>query len=181
MDRLPSPATGHQPDDAVWTECRLGVGRYALTALTADRRRAAGRSALATMIIDATGRTGVEGLVMNETSTQELVVEELTDEELDEALARQPVVDWSGYISIDPNVAFGKPVVAGTRLAVEFILDLFAGGWTEAMVLESYPHLSPEALRAVFAYAADLAHERQERPEWMKEPRRSQTSGTVPR
>src|SRR5262245_39852487 len=113
----------------------------------------------------------MEGPVMNEPSIQALAVEELTDEELDEALARQPVVDWTAYISINPNVAFGKPVVSGTRLAVEFILDLFAGGWTEAMVLESYPRLSQDALRAVFAYAADLAHERQERPEWMKEPR----------
>jgi uncharacterized protein (DUF433 family) len=118
---------------------------------------------------------------MNETLTQARIVEELTDEEWDEALARQPVVDWSAYISIDPNVAFGKPVVTGTRLAVEFILDLFAGGRTEAMVLERYPHLSREALRAVFAYAADLAHERQERPEWMKEPHRSQVDGAIPR
>jgi uncharacterized protein (DUF433 family) len=118
---------------------------------------------------------------MNETSPPTMVVDDLTDEDLDEALARQRVVDWTAYISIDPNVAFGKPVVAGTRLAVEFILDLFAGGWTEAIVLESYPQLSRDALRAVFAYAADLAHDRQERPQWMKEPRRSQVGGAVSR
>ena len=110
-----------------------------------------------------------------------LVVVDLTDEEFEEAIARQRVVDWTAHISIDPSVAFGKPVVAGTRLAVEFILDLFAGGWTETTVLESYPQLSRDALRAVFAYAADLAHDRQERPTWMEETPRSRAGGSVPR
>ena len=104
---------------------------------------------------------------MSNGDNQHLVVEHMTDEEWEQFLEREPVFDWTPHISIDPNVAFGKPVVAGTRLAVEFILDCFAGGWTEEQVLESYPHLTRDSLRAVFAYAADLAHEKQQRPSWM--------------
>lgn len=43
----------------------------------------------------------------------------------------------------------------GTRLAVEFLLGLYAAGWSEAQILENYPTLTPEALRAVHAFAAD--------------------------
>ncbi|HEX8691670.1 MAG TPA: DUF433 domain-containing protein [Longimicrobium sp.] len=62
---------------------------------------------------------------------------------------------WREYIHSDPAVLTGKAVVRGTRLSVEFVLGLFAAGWTHAQVLESYPQLTPEALRAVFAYAAE--------------------------
>lgn len=55
----------------------------------------------------------------------------------------------------DPKLLGGKPVVRGTRLSVEFILGLFADGWVHEQVLDSYPSLTPDALRAVFAYAAE--------------------------
>lgn len=45
-------------------------------------------------------------------------------------------------IALDPNVLAGKPVVRGTRLAVEFIIGLLADGWSEAEVLENYPGLA---------------------------------------
>lgn len=64
-------------------------------------------------------------------------------------------MDWQPYIHSDPAILVGKPVVKGTRLAVEFLLQLYAAGWTEAQILESYPPLTPEALRAVHAYAAE--------------------------
>ena len=64
-------------------------------------------------------------------------------------------MDWREYIHADPKILVGKPVVKGTRLSVEFILGLFAAGWTEEMVLENYPTLTPEAIRAVFAFAAE--------------------------
>jgi len=64
-------------------------------------------------------------------------------------------MDWRQYIHADPEVLLGKPVVKGTRLAVDFILRLFAVGWTEQQVLENYPTLTSEALRAIFAYAAE--------------------------
>jgi uncharacterized protein (DUF433 family) len=63
-------------------------------------------------------------------------------------------VDWRDHIHADPAVLTGKPVVRGTRLGVKFLLELFAAGWSHEQVLESYPHLTPEALRAVFAFAA---------------------------
>jgi uncharacterized protein (DUF433 family) len=68
-------------------------------------------------------------------------------------------MDWRQYIHSDPEILSGKPVVKGTRLAVEFILRLFAAGWTEQQVLENYPTLTPEALRAVFAFAAECMRE----------------------
>ncbi len=69
------------------------------------------------------------------------------------------IMDWRERIHSDPTILSGKPVVKGTRLSVEFLLSLFAAGWTEDMVLESYPHLKREDLRAVFAYAAESARE----------------------
>ena len=63
--------------------------------------------------------------------------------------------NWNDYIHSDPGVLQGKPVVKGTRLAVDFILGLFAAGWAEQEVLDSYPTLSCKALRAVFAFSAE--------------------------
>lgn len=64
-------------------------------------------------------------------------------------------MDWQDYIHSDPKILGGKPVIKGTRLSVEFLLGLFSAGWTETQVFESYPHLSKEALQAVFAYALE--------------------------
>lgn len=64
-------------------------------------------------------------------------------------------MNWRNHIVSDPDILAGKPVVRGTRLAADFILGLFAAGWTEARVLEDYPSLTPESLRAVFAFAAE--------------------------
>jgi uncharacterized protein (DUF433 family) len=63
--------------------------------------------------------------------------------------------DWQEHIHSDPEILLGKPVVKGTRLAVDFILGLYAAGWTEEQVLESYPTLSTESLRAVFSFSAE--------------------------
>ncbi len=63
--------------------------------------------------------------------------------------------DWRHYIVADPAVLAGKAVVRDTRLAVDFVLGLFASGWTEDQVLQNYPNFSRDALRAVFAFAAE--------------------------
>ena len=68
-------------------------------------------------------------------------------------------MDWHQYIHSDSDILSGKPVVKGTRLAVEFILQLLAAGWTEQQILASYPTLTPQSLRAVFAFAADCLRE----------------------
>ncbi len=57
-------------------------------------------------------------------------------------------------IVVDPNILVGKPVVKGTRLAVEFIIDLLAQGWTEADLLHNDPSLRHEDISACLAYAS---------------------------
>jgi uncharacterized protein (DUF433 family) len=68
-------------------------------------------------------------------------------------------MNWKTYIHSNPNILLGKPVVKGTRLSVEFILGLFSEGWTQQQVLESYPTLNSEAIKAVFAFAAECLKE----------------------
>lgn len=66
-------------------------------------------------------------------------------------------MEWRERIHSDPAILSGKPVVKGTRLSVEFLLSLFVAGWTEEQVLNNYPTLDREALKAVFAYAPESA------------------------
>lgn len=67
---------------------------------------------------------------------------------------------WKDRIVADTSILTGKPIIKGTRLSVDFILSLYAEGWTEKQVLENYPQLSTEDLKAVFAFAqACLAEE----------------------
>lgn len=68
-------------------------------------------------------------------------------------------MNWREYIHTDPDILLGKPVVKGTRLSVDFILRLFSNGWSEEQILENYPQLKSESLKAVFAYAADVLSE----------------------
>ena len=65
---------------------------------------------------------------------------------------------WEERITIDPSVLAGKPVIKGTRLAVEFIVDLLAQGWTRDDVLQSYPDLTAEDITACLKYASALLH-----------------------
>jgi uncharacterized protein (DUF433 family) len=65
---------------------------------------------------------------------------------------------WQDRITIDPAVLVGKPVIKGTRLAVEFIVDLLAHGWTEEELLRNYPGITAEDIRACLAYASALLH-----------------------
>jgi uncharacterized protein (DUF433 family) len=64
---------------------------------------------------------------------------------------------WHERITSDHAILAGKPIVRGTRLAVDFILSLFAEGWTEEEVLSNYPRLTTADVRAVFAFAAEMA------------------------
>lgn len=60
----------------------------------------------------------------------------------------------SHYIESDPGVMMGKPVIRGTRITVESILERLAAGETVEHVLEALPRLSPEAIQAALAFAA---------------------------
>jgi len=64
-------------------------------------------------------------------------------------------MDWRERIHSDTEILLGKPVIKGTRLSVDFILDLLAAGWTEQQILENYPTLTSEDLQAIFAFAAE--------------------------
>lgn len=59
-------------------------------------------------------------------------------------------------IIVDPDILAGKPVIRGTRLAVEFVIGLMAEGWSEEQIIENYPGLTHEALIACLAYARDV-------------------------
>jgi uncharacterized protein (DUF433 family) len=65
---------------------------------------------------------------------------------------------WQDRIVIDPAVLVGKPVVRGTRLAVEFIVELLAQDWSEADILQNYPGLTHDDVRACLAYASAILH-----------------------
>jgi uncharacterized protein (DUF433 family) len=66
---------------------------------------------------------------------------------------------WSERIVVDPDMLAGKPVIKGPRLAVEFIVDLLAQGWSEREILKNYPGLTLDDIRASLAYASDALHE----------------------
>ena len=63
--------------------------------------------------------------------------------------------DWRDYIVCDPDILGGKPVLKGTRLSVEFVLQLLAAGWPMEDLRQNYPNLTDERVRAVLAFAAD--------------------------
>jgi uncharacterized protein (DUF433 family) len=63
-------------------------------------------------------------------------------------------------ISIDPNICFGKPCIRGTRIWVSLILDFLASGEMTEQILEAYPQLTADDIRAAIAYGAEAARER---------------------
>jgi uncharacterized protein (DUF433 family) len=67
-------------------------------------------------------------------------------------------MDWRDRITVDPRILVGKPVVKGTRIAVEMVVDLLAAGWTHQQILDSYPTLTEEDVRACLAYASEVLH-----------------------
>ena len=67
-------------------------------------------------------------------------------------------MSWQDHISIDPKILVGKPVVKGTRIAVELVIDLMAQGWSQEQILDNYPNLTAEDVRACLAYASEILH-----------------------
>jgi uncharacterized protein (DUF433 family) len=65
-------------------------------------------------------------------------------------------MNWQDHITIDPDILVGKPVIKGTRLSVEFIVELLAQGWSEAEILRNYPGLKSEDIRACLLYASEI-------------------------
>jgi len=67
--------------------------------------------------------------------------------------------NWREYIVTDPSILGGKPVLKGTRLSVEFVLELLAGGWDKESLRTDYPNLTEDRIHAVLAYAAETFRE----------------------
>ena len=63
------------------------------------------------------------------------------------------MADEQDRIVRNPAILAGKPVIRGTRMSVEFILELMAGGWSEADILENYPQITREDILACLEYA----------------------------
>jgi uncharacterized protein (DUF433 family) len=63
---------------------------------------------------------------------------------------------WQDRIVIDPEILIGKPTVKGTRISVEFVLDLLGRGWTIEQILREYDHLTPADIQACLAYASEV-------------------------
>jgi uncharacterized protein (DUF433 family) len=64
-------------------------------------------------------------------------------------------MDWRKYIYSDFKIMMGKPVIIGTRITVELILEKIAAGETFEQILEAHPRLTAEAIRAAIAFAAE--------------------------
>ena len=64
-------------------------------------------------------------------------------------------MNWKDRIIIDPEILAGKPVIKGTRIAVELIIDLMANGWNYEKIFENYPQLKKEDVIAALRYAAE--------------------------
>jgi uncharacterized protein (DUF433 family) len=62
-------------------------------------------------------------------------------------------------ISVDPNVCFGRPCIRGTRIWVSVIVDNLAAGTKESEILDAYPQLKADDIRAALAYAAEMTRE----------------------
>lgn len=62
---------------------------------------------------------------------------------------------WRKWIVSDPSVMMGKPVIVGTRITVELILEKLAAGETMDDLLEAHPRLTREAIQAALAFAAE--------------------------
>ena len=62
--------------------------------------------------------------------------------------------DWRDHIIADERILAGKTIVKGTRLSVEFVLELLAAGWDRDALRDNYPQVTEDRIRAVLAYAA---------------------------
>ncbi len=65
-------------------------------------------------------------------------------------------MNWQDRIVVDANVLVGKPIIKGTRISVEFVVDLLGRGWTVEQILREYDHLTADDVQACLAYASDV-------------------------
>lgn len=68
-------------------------------------------------------------------------------------------MNWKDRIIVDPEILVGKPIIKGTRISVELILDRVADGWSMEDILKAYPHLAREDVLAALSFASELFKE----------------------
>ena len=66
--------------------------------------------------------------------------------------------NWQNLISINPDIRFGKPIIAGTRICVSDILSWLSTGMSSEEIIEDFPELNSEDIQAALSYAADREH-----------------------
>jgi uncharacterized protein (DUF433 family) len=64
-------------------------------------------------------------------------------------------MDWRRRIVVNPKVLVGKPVIKGTRISVELVIDLLGRGRTVEQNIQRYPHVTTEDFQACLAYASE--------------------------
>jgi uncharacterized protein (DUF433 family) len=62
---------------------------------------------------------------------------------------------WRERIVVDPKILVGKPVIKGTRIAVELVIDLLARGYTHDQIIGQYDHITNADIQACLAYASE--------------------------
>jgi uncharacterized protein (DUF433 family) len=67
--------------------------------------------------------------------------------------------DWKDRIAVDPDILVGKPVVRGTRISVELLMDRLGDGWTMEQILESYPRLTRDDVLAAIRFVTEVFRE----------------------
>jgi uncharacterized protein (DUF433 family) len=65
-------------------------------------------------------------------------------------------MDYTNYITRNPEIMLGKPIIKGTRITVELIIRKLASGYSIEQLISSYPHISQQEVFAALAFAADL-------------------------
>jgi uncharacterized protein (DUF433 family) len=68
-------------------------------------------------------------------------------------------MDRQEHITVDPEILAGKPVIKGTRISVELIIDLLASEWTEEDILHNYSGLTRQGILACLRYASAMLHD----------------------
>ena len=68
-------------------------------------------------------------------------------------------MNWKDHVIVDPKVLVGKPVIRGTRISVELLMDRLADGWSREQILESYPRVTREDVLAAIAFVTEVFRE----------------------
>jgi uncharacterized protein (DUF433 family) len=68
-------------------------------------------------------------------------------------------MDWREFVEVNPDVLVGKPVLKGTRISVELLLERLADGWSIDDILAAYPHLRREQVLAALSFVSEVFKE----------------------